>query len=181
MPAAREHVPGRRADARRVAQIAVFAALSVVVRRFLTPPISGLNLGGFPLVMSGLVIGPVSGAWVGAISDLVGAQLAPHGSYDPVYTCTAMLTAAVPALMLRGMRETWVPRLPSLMASMFVGQVLTKCAIIPLYQQYLTGVPFALAAAKAFGVQLLHVPIYAILAQQILRALPPGDERRAAV
>lgn len=164
---------GPASSTRLVTQIAVLTALSVLVRRFLTPQVSGLNLGGFPLVLSGLVLGPAGGAYVGALSDVVGAYLVPHGEFNPVFTLTAMLTAAVPALVLRAWGEPRVPRPGPLLVAILAGQLTTKAMIIPLYHQLLTGVPWWIDATKGLVVQLAHGPLYAFLAVQILRAIPP--------
>ena len=160
------------AGTRDVARIAVLTAVAVLVRRFLTPQLPGLNLGGFPLILSGLVLGPAGGAWVGALSDLIGAYVAPHGELDPVYTVTAMLTAAVPPLVLRALGEPRVPRPAPLLLAIITGQLLTKSVIIPFYHQMLTGVPWWAEATKGLLVQLVHAPLYTVLAMQMLRALP---------
>lgn len=156
-----------------LAQIAILTALSVIVRRFLTPQVTGLNLGGFPLIVSGLVLGPMGGAYVGGLSDILGAALAPHGAFDPVYMLTAVLTAAVPALVLRSLGAPRTPSLGALMLAITVGQGLTKGLIQPFYRQMLTGIPWWIDASHGLLVQILHIPLYAWLAAQVLRALPP--------
>lgn len=163
---------GHATTTRFLTQIAVLTALSVLIRRFLTPQVSGLNLGGFPLVLSGLMLGPTGGAYVGALSDVVGAYLVPHGEFNPIYTVTAMLTAAVPALVLRASGEPRVPRPAPLLLAILTGQLITKVMILPLYHQILTGVPWWIDATKGLVVQLAHGPLYAFLAIQILRAMP---------
>lgn len=165
---------------RLVARIAVLTALSVLVRRFLTPQVVGLNLGGFPIILSGLVLGPVGGAYVGILSDILGAYLMPHGPYNVFYTFTAMLTGMVPALVLqlrratrRHMSRDHVPSFLALLGAILAGQMLTKVLLIPLYHEFLTNVPWWVEAVRNGGVQLIHAPLYAALARGVLRALPP--------
>lgn len=152
-----------------VTRIAVLTALAVLVRRILTPQVAGLNLGGFPLVISGLLLGPIGGAYVGGLSDVIGVYLAPRGAFNPFFTLTAMLTASVPALVISRRHRTsfW-----ALVGGILTGQLLTKALLFPLYFHITTNVPIGPMIAWNTGVQLLHAPLYALLARAVLRALP---------
>ncbi|MHB2021062.1 MAG: folate family ECF transporter S component [Candidatus Xenobia bacterium] len=183
---------------RFMTRVALLVALSIAIRRFITPPIHGLNLGGLPLVVAGFVLGPFGGACVGALSDVLGVAFSPY-SYLPFYTMTAALTGAVPALVYRalgGRPEARsverrrgasrhqpsdpsaaerpgapgpLPEFRTVSIAIAFGQLLTKGIMIPLFEHGLTGIPTLILVLKALPIQILHVPFYAVIAVPVLR------------
>ena len=87
---------------RCIATIAVMIALEVVLTRLLAINTLGLKIGfGFvPVVAACLLYGPLGGAVVGGLGDLVGSLLFPVGAYFPGFTLTAVITGAVWGLFL---------------------------------------------------------------------------------
>ncbi len=181
-----------------VVRIAILSALAVLIRRYLTPHLIGLNLGGCPLILSGLLLGPSAGACVGAISDVVGAYLLPTGAFNPVFTLTAALTAALPALLLQllqgldrkvnhtaGDARTEVPPLWKLLVAILVSQGLTKGLILPWF---LTATTLHAASTAAFNTlalhflctECVHAPFYAVACRAVLRALARRRPARVA-
>jgi ECF transporter S component (folate family) len=60
-----------------------------------------LSFGNIPLVLSGLVLGPIPGFLTGAVSDLLGFLINSHGgAYHPGFTISAGLTGAVPGIIM---------------------------------------------------------------------------------
>jgi len=159
---------------RFLTHVGVLVAVAVVVRRVVTPQIPGLNLGGLPIVIAGLLLGPLGGAYVGAISDVVGYCVAPPGPFHPFYTVTAALTGALPPLLLRvAPRRAQADEMSfeRLLFAVLITQVLTKCVMIPLFNEWLLGIPTHVTAARNIIVQVVHAPLYAVAAQAVLRAL----------
>lgn len=154
-------------------RVAVMTALAILARRF-TPQISGLNLGGFPLVLSGLLLGPVGGAYVGGLSDITGMYLMPHGAFNPFFTCTAILTGALPPLFLSALYKRGGDIAPwsRLCGAIFLGQFCTKGVLFAIFFKLTTNAPIWVTLGWNTGVQLIHAPLYALLAHAILRALP---------
>ena len=58
-----------------------------------------------------------------------------------------------------------------LAASLMATQIVTKVLLIPFFQHFLLGVPFSVGALWQVGVQMLHVPCYALLIFSALKAL----------
>lgn len=83
------------------------AAIGFVLDRFvgITIPLLGSNVGlsvnlsYVPIMFSGFVFGPVWGAVVGAVSDLLGAFLMPQGAYFFGFTLTNALVGASAGLL----------------------------------------------------------------------------------
>lgn len=96
--------------------ITLLATISIVLTRFLAfyLPFFGFNsirisLGNIPIMLSGFLLGPISGAITGILADLIGATLFPAGPYFPGFTLTACLTGFLPGLLkpLLGGKMKW--------------------------------------------------------------------------
>ncbi len=74
-------------------QCALLIAISIVLTHVLTisTPILRVNLGGVPILLAGIVFGPIGGAVVGALADLIGGTLAGY-SINPMITIGTALT-----------------------------------------------------------------------------------------
>ena len=78
----------------------LFIALSIVFARLFSIRISeGLRLsfGQTPIILAGILLGPVWGLIVGALADVVGFAVAPMGAYIPGLTLTSALVGLIPA------------------------------------------------------------------------------------
>ncbi len=65
---------------RAMVQCALLIAISIVLTHLLTisTPILRINLGGVPILLAGVVFGPLGGLIVGALADLIGGTLAGY-------------------------------------------------------------------------------------------------------
>lgn len=80
----------------------LLTAISIVLTRFcviyLTETLR-ISFGNVPIIMAGIVFGPVAGALVGLAADVVGAVfLSGYGWYPPL-TLTAVLMGVVPGII----------------------------------------------------------------------------------
>lgn len=81
---------------------ALLVALEIVLNRFCSINTAGWKIGFsfVPVVMAALIYGPVVGAVVGGLGDLIGALLFPIGPYFPGFTICAAMTGFVYGLFL---------------------------------------------------------------------------------
>ena len=82
---------------RSICHLAILVALEVVLNRFLSiqTPFLKIGLSFVPVVMGGMLYGPLGGAIVGGLGDMVGALLFPFGPYHPGFSvCGALMGAA---------------------------------------------------------------------------------------
>lgn len=86
-----------RIPVRLMVVVALLTAMQVVISRFLSFAVWNQKIGfGFvPVMLAGMVFGPLAGALVGGLSDFIGAILFPIGPYFPGFTLTAALSGAV--------------------------------------------------------------------------------------
>lgn len=82
--------------------LAMLVAIEIILSRFLS--IAQWNMkfsfAFIPVVIAGILYGPIAGGLVGGISDFIGAILFPIGPYFPGFTFTAILIGVVYSLFL---------------------------------------------------------------------------------
>ena len=97
---------------KKIALLAVLTAAGVVLGRFV-PMVNILTSKyefSFAAVMvAAYLTGPIGGAVVGGLVDLIGALLVPTGAYFPGFTLTAILTGLVYGILMY--KECSVPRI----------------------------------------------------------------------
>ncbi|MFA7156242.1 MAG: folate family ECF transporter S component [Bacilli bacterium] len=86
---------------------ALFSAISIVLTRYFAIPVPlggfpslSIELGGIPIVMGGIILGPFAGGIIGAISDIIGFLINDRGGvYHFGFTLNAILTGAIPGVL----------------------------------------------------------------------------------
>ncbi|RQD71518.1 MAG: folate family ECF transporter S component [Tindallia sp. MSAO_Bac2] len=59
-----------------------------------------LSFGNVPLIISGILLGPLAGLMTGVVSDLLGFLINSHGgAYHPGFTISAGLTGFIPGIV----------------------------------------------------------------------------------
>ena len=89
---------------------ALLVAIEIVLSRFfsISTPIVKIGFGFVPLVLAGMLFGPLYGCAVGAMADFLGANLFPIGPFWPGFTIIAGLTGLTYGLLLhRKEGEQW--------------------------------------------------------------------------
>ena len=85
-----------------ITKMAIFAALTVVFRRFLTITIfagTKIGLGYLPTIMAGILYGPLAGGITGGVADVVGMLIKPDGVFHPGFTLSSILIGAIPGFI----------------------------------------------------------------------------------
>lgn len=83
---------------------AIFASMNIILTRVGSIMLFGgsvrFGFGNVPLILSGLVLGPVAGAMTGLVGDLLGVIINSHGAaIHPGFTLSAILTGALPGIV----------------------------------------------------------------------------------
>jgi ECF transporter S component (folate family) len=163
-----------------MALLSFFIALAIILTRLLRVPIpilgDFLNFGCFPIVLSGLMMGPAAGGIVGGVSDVMGYPIGPRAPYFPHFTLTAILSGVLPALIFNALGYSR-DRLPSwwmLSVIIFAGQFLSNVLLVPIFLNMLLGFPLWLWIPKRFLSEMFHSVIYAQAALSIMR-MSPGE------
>ena len=137
-------------NAKMMVNMAMLISLSIILKRFMTIPlpVGILNFGGFPIIFSGLFLGPYAGAITGILSDITGYLVFPRGPYIPIFTITSMLTGLLPPLIIILLRKKDNASFLSIFIAILITQSLTKLFIIPLTMQFCFGIPFFIFFTK---------------------------------
>jgi ECF transporter S component (folate family) len=84
---------------------AIFVAINIVLTRVGAIMILGgtvrLSFGNIPLILSGMMLGPIAGMMVGFVGDILGFFINSHGAaFHPGFTLSSVLTGFLPGLVV---------------------------------------------------------------------------------
>lgn len=173
-----EHISSghdRRNTVRTLALDGLMAALSIILTRFLSLniPIGGglgarVGLGHLPIVVVGILLGPVHGFLVGVVADVVGHFLWPAGAYVWQVTAISALNGFIPALIIR------FGRIRSRFVRVWVGVAVARLVLsvgwLPFALHAVLGLPYwPVLAGQAAG-SLIMIPATALLTNTLVEA-----------
>lgn len=154
--------------------MALFAAWSAAFQ--LIPNLPGTYLfkfNGFPIILSGFVLGPAGGFWCGGLADVVAYLIKPTGPYIPVFTLTSAITGWLPCWIYLRLAPRQGDRLrlslTHLLVSIGLAQAATKVLLGTVLRAALFGLPWRVLALHVTGEQMVHIPLYAYAAWVVLR------------
>lgn len=91
----------KKMNTRTLTQAAFLVALSIVLTRFgsiMVLPTLRIGIGDIPLMMTGMLFGPIVGGIGGIAADLIGIMINPQGPPHFGFTLTSMLFGVIPGL-----------------------------------------------------------------------------------
>lgn len=120
----------RGTSARITVALSALSAIGIILGKFLAFNVTDFmrfSLENITIILTGIVFGPLLGAAVGAVQDLVGC-IAVGYAINPIITLGSALTGLVSALVFRYLKR--VPLLPRIALAVFIahafGSVLVK-------------------------------------------------------
>lgn len=155
--------------------MALLVACSAALQLLPTlPGTYALKFNGFPIILSGFLLGPVGGFWTGALADVMSYMIKPGGPFIPLFTLTSGLAGALPCLLyLAFTRRDGQGRLPlrplKLLLAIALSQWLTKVFLVAFLRSLVFSLPWQALALQATAEQALHAPLYAYFSWVILR------------
>ncbi len=99
---------GRKINTKTLTQAAFLVALSIALTRFasiMVLPTLRIGFGEVPLMMSGMLFGPIVGGISGAAADLIGIMINPQGPPHFGFTLSSMLWGVIPGLYVMYFRS----------------------------------------------------------------------------
>lgn len=94
----------KKFSTKTVVALGLLTAISIVLTRFCVIYITEtlrISFGNIPIILAGLVFGPVAGAMTGLAADIVGAVFLSGLGWYPPLTLTAVLMGFIPGLLRR--------------------------------------------------------------------------------
>ena len=166
---------------KRIAYLGILVALNVVFTRLFSVRIAlggvegiRLGIGGLPVIMAGILFGPIAGGVVGAIGDVTGFLISPMGAYMPHFTLSAALTGIIPALVIKYVFNKQFSLSRALIA-IGTGQTITSVILVPYFLNNLFGHPLETTIIPAAVGQAISIPLYAFLILVLCRRLITED------
>ncbi|HHU63768.1 MAG TPA: folate family ECF transporter S component [Clostridiales bacterium] len=176
---------------KKIAYAALLTAISIILTRVFgtTIPIGSalalrLSFGEIPIILSGLLLGPVFGGATGLMADVIGYVINPMGgAYFPGFTVTAILTGLIPGLfaVLRQRKEwTWSSLLGVIGLTNIIAGVLLNTYWLSIY----FGSPFMAFLPPRLITRLVLIPVYVViinvLTKMIYRIVPKYSKQNKA-
>ncbi|WP_434579242.1 folate family ECF transporter S component [Thermoanaerobacterium thermosaccharolyticum] len=129
-----------------------------------------IGFGALPVILSGIMFGPIAGGIVGSIGDIVGYYINPLGPYMPHFTLTAALTGIIPPLILKPIKAP-IPSLWQLLIAIGVGQFISSVILVSYFLQILFKIPIVTTLPSKVIGEVINVPIYALFTQMLLKKI----------
>lgn len=144
---------------RRIAYLAVLAAISVALNAYALPLADStvqLSFTYIPSTIAGIFLGPISGFLAGVIGDGLGCIVAPKGPWIPLITLSSGLIGLIPGLLFRLKKAD-----PKILLTLSFVLIFFICTCgLNLYGLYIT---YAIGK-KTFWVYLAgRVPLQAVI------------------
>lgn len=161
---------------RPIVVTALMSALSVILTRFASVRVTigavegiRLGVGALPNILAGVVLGPLYGAFSGAVADIVGFFLSPLGGYMPHFTLTAALTGAIPGAVYRLLQPN--RRGPGSLVSLFIGiacgTIAVSWGLTPYFLHTLFGLETRIILVPRVVAGVIELPVYAFVVKAV--------------
>ena len=159
----------------KITTMGLLIALSIILTRIasLRIAIGGvegirIGFGGLPIILGGIIFGPLAGGIIGGFSDLLGYFINPIGVYMPHFTLTSALTGIIPALVLKLSQKNETNVL-ELGIAITAGQIITSLVLVPYFLHILFELPWKiLMPPRIIGVPI-HIFIYTYTINLLLK------------
>jgi ECF transporter S component (folate family) len=145
--------------------IALLSAISIILTRFFSVmiPLGGImglriSFGDIPIILTGLLFGPIAGAMAGAVSDVIGAVfLSPYGFF-PGFTISAALVGAIPPLVMMLFKNKDM-KIYHLFIAILVTDIVTSFFLNTLWLTMTTGKGFLVLLPPRLIARAILMPI----------------------
>lgn len=162
-----------------IAYYALLIALNVILTRVASIRIGTggtesirIGFGDFPVILAGILFGPLAGGIVGAAGDLVGMIISPYGGYMPQFTLTAALTGIIPGLLMRNCKDiSCKTSLLRLILAIGASEIITDILLVPYFLKILYGQPYLINIPPRIISQAVTIPLYAYTARIIIHRI----------
>jgi riboflavin transporter len=149
-------------------------ALSIILTRIASVRIAiggvegiRIGLGKFPVILGGILFGPLAGGLIGGFSDLLGYIINPVGAYMPHFTLASALTGIIPIFVLKNLKDQNKISAVKLVIAISVSHIINSLIMIPYFLHTLFGIPLVILMPA----RIIAAPIHIFLYAYILRIL----------
>lgn len=156
---------------------AFLAAISIVLTRFLSfvyLEIIRIGFGNLPIILSGLLFGPLVGGITGAAADLIGVLINPMGVPHLGFTLTSVLEGVIPGLLsIYFLKHYKKPGSPftfwRVLLTVFIVVMGSSLILNTIWLSQLYGNPFSIVIKPRIIAALIVLPIHSFLIYTIIK------------
>ena len=167
----------RRFSTRDVAIMGLLIGMNIVLTRVASLRIAigsvegiRIGFGQLPVVFGSLYLGPLAGAVIGGLGDLVGYWVNPMGPYMPHFTVTSTLSGLLPGLIYHlipsNRRGLWTMGI-----SIALPHLAISCVTVPLLIQLLFSLPIGVTMPPRFIAAAFTIPAYTLVCRMLIARL----------
>lgn len=156
--------------------LALFAAISIILTRFLSfyLPIVAVNtvrisLGNIPIILAGLLLGPIAGAATGIVADVVGTTMFSPFGYFPGFTLSAALVGFVPGLLRSRFKS--LDKYSSILIIVLITELIASMGLNTLWVSMLSHVNYFVLLVPRVGITLVMMFLYSWIIYVLLKRL----------
>lgn len=171
-----------RMDTRTMVKAGFLTAISIVLTRFMYffVPLAGfpalrISFGEVPIMMSGLLFGPIVGGVTGVAADLIGILVNSQGAFHPGFTLSSMLWGVIPGLFAilfkksKSYEKTY--SFMNVFIAVFVSFVVISLGLNTLWLSTMFGKGFVVLLPGRVLAAVLNIPIQSIIITSLLKYL----------
>ena len=149
--------------------LAILVAMEIVLSRFLSINAWNIKIGFnfVPVVIAAMLYGPIGGAVVAALGDLLGALLFPIGAFFPGFTLTACLTGLVFGFFLHKSQT-----LPRIGGAVLINQGILSLCLNTLWISILYGSPYGPLFVTRIVQTLILIAVQGVTIYAIAKVMP---------
>ena len=160
----------------QITTMGLLMALSILLTRLASLRIAigsvegiRIGLGKLPVILGGIIFGPLSGGLIGALSDIIGYFINPLGAYMPHFTLTSALSGMIPALVLRLWPTGDEPKVLELGIAVTCGHVITALLLVPYFLNSIFGIPWVVLMPARMIAAPVNILIYVYVIKVLLK------------
>ena len=157
-------------------------AISIVMTRFayIMVPLAGvsalrISFGDLPLMLSGMIFGPLVGGLTGFAADLIGFLINPQGPYHPGFTLSSILWGVIPGLVFyRLKREKNYEKIYSyknIFVAVLLVTIVVSLGLNTYWLSTLYGRGFIILLPTRVLAALISIPLHTVIIKYLMKYL----------
>ncbi len=159
-------------NSRQLATAGLLIALEIIFTRFFSVmiPIGGvggirLGLGPVPIIIGGLLFGPVMGGVVGGTADILGFWMNTFGVAvpNPLIFLATVLYGVIPPLILKLLNKRTSPKIIHMGIAIFFTQIVSSLTLTTLGLHLIYGMPIVALLPPRIISNIVLIPAYSVI------------------
>lgn len=167
-------------NVRSMVQASFFAALSIILTRLVSimvTPTLRLGLGELPLIMSGILFGPIIGAATGFVADMIGFMINPQGVFHLGFTISSILWGMIPGLISINLmnKKDFIRSisLPKVLIIVAISRIIIAVGLNTYWLSQLFGKAYIVLFFERVIFSAIQIPIESYIITKIIEYIQP--------